>query len=249
MHILLTPYKDENNKPMLTARTIADNNLDVIVLQYSPLITSNDIDEVMDEVRSALPDMVTEYEDRTLYNGYWYKVEPDEDDMDNPRGDEQLGTMTCFHKQYDLGDGKGSFTPESLIDYCERPDVISLPLYLYDHSGISMSTRSFIGRAHHAEWDSGMVGYIHCTKQKAINWFTTDKKPWKTISQKRLNTVLKELIEEVKEYDRYLRGEQWLFTVYAGDEEILGVGGFPTEESAERDAKFYIDTVKQLEKG
>jgi hypothetical protein len=46
-----------------------------------------------------------------------------------------------------------------------KPHVVMLQLYLYDHSGISMSSRSFLGRAHHAEWDSGPVGFIYATKE------------------------------------------------------------------------------------
>ena len=34
-------------------------------------------------------------------------------------------------------------------------------LYLYDHSGLAMSTESFSGRAPHAECDSGQVGWIY----------------------------------------------------------------------------------------
>ena len=43
----------------------------------------------------------------------------------------------------------------------EREDIAILPLFLYDHSVQSISTASFIGRAQHAEWDSGQVGYLH----------------------------------------------------------------------------------------
>ena len=42
---------------------------------------------------------------------------------------------------------------------------LMLPLYLYDHSGLAMSTESFSGRAPHAEWDSGQVGWIYVSKK------------------------------------------------------------------------------------
>lgn len=42
------------------------------------------------------------------------------------------------------------------------------PLYLYDHSGITMSTGSFVGRAQHADWDSGQVGFIYMDKETAM---------------------------------------------------------------------------------
>ena len=57
---------------------------------------------------------------------------------------------------------------ESLVDTLPNSDLytlaaeknIILPLNLYDHSMLRMSTGSFLGRAQHAEWDSGQVGCI-----------------------------------------------------------------------------------------
>lgn len=59
--------------------------------------------------------------------------------------------------------------PAEMLRMCEKyGEVAVLPLYLYDHSGISMSTGSFVGRAQHAEWDSGQVGYIYMDKKTAM---------------------------------------------------------------------------------
>lgn len=38
-------------------------------------------------------------------------------------------------------------------------------LYKYDHSGVAYSTKSFIGRAHHADWDSGQIGWVLINKE------------------------------------------------------------------------------------
>ncbi len=59
--------------------------------------------------------------------------------------------------------------PKEVLQMCIDADQLAiLPLYLYDHSGLAMSTGSFIGRAHHAEWDSGQVGYVYMTKETAM---------------------------------------------------------------------------------
>lgn len=67
---------------------------------------------------------------------------------------------------------------EDLLDRCntymlldlvnEKNEYAILPLYLYDHSGLAMSTGSFIGRALHADWDSGPVGFIYMDKDTAM---------------------------------------------------------------------------------
>lgn len=55
-----------------------------------------------------------------------------------------------------------------LISLCNQSNQVAiLPLYLYDHSGISMSTSTYHGRAPHADWDSGCVGFIYLDKETA----------------------------------------------------------------------------------
>lgn len=51
---------------------------------------------------------------------------------------------------------------------------LMLPLYLYDHSGLAMSTETFVGKAVHAEWDSGQVGWIYVSKEDALKEFDSD---------------------------------------------------------------------------
>lgn len=53
------------------------------------------------------------------------------------------------------------YTPE-LIGLC-KSKVAILPLYLYDHSGLAMSTSDFGDR-----WDSGCVGFIYMDKDTAM---------------------------------------------------------------------------------
>ena len=97
----------------------------------------------------------------------------DNDPID-PREDENLGNMVCFHKRYSLGDKTDLKSDdfngwEDLYDYLknEKKAIIILPLYLYDHSGISIKVGSFQGLLPqgHAEFDSGQVGFIYVTKE------------------------------------------------------------------------------------
>lgn len=70
------------------------------------------------------------------------------------------------------GDVLDDCTAGEMLRACDKyGDVAILPLYLYDHSMLSISTGCFAGRAHHAEWDSGQVGYIYIDKETATKNF------------------------------------------------------------------------------
>jgi len=155
------------------------------------------------------------------YKGYTIEVHQDEYPM-NPRKEwDNAGLMICFHRRHDLGD-KHEMTRGGAQDYVARSDVIALPLMLYDHGGISISTRSFYGRAQHAEWDSGQVGWITITKAQAI-------KKWghKKFSKGVLARAVKCLEGEVETYDQYLRGEVYGFDIKSPEgEDVDSCWGF-----------------------
>jgi len=137
------------------------------------------------------------------------KIVPDIEPI-SPREWDNYGIMACSHRRYNLGDEQlrsNDFTSweevrEYLIRECEA--VVILPLMLYDHSGLSISTRSFHGRAHHAEWDSGQVGFIYTTRANIKKM-----QGWKYLTKERLEKVESYLRAEVEEYDTYLRGDVW----------------------------------------
>ena len=83
-----------------------------------------------------------------------------------------------------------------------------LPLYLYDHSGISIKVGSFIGKAQHANWDSGQVGFIYVTGKDVEKEFNT-----KNINVELSNKIEKILENEVKIYNDYLTGNVYGYVV------------------------------------
>jgi hypothetical protein len=87
-------------------------------------------------------------------------------------------------------------------------------LYLYDHSGISMSVGKFS-----CPWDSGQVGFIAVAKEKVRAEYD-----WKRITQKRLEKIQGYLKGEVEFYSSYLEGDVWGFQIYVHD-----LGEDPTE--------------------
>ena len=126
------------------------------------------------------------------YKGYTIDIIHD-DCPSNPREDwDNFGTMVCWHSRHNLGDSHDYERPEDFtIDMADKDHII-LPLYLYDHSGITMSTSSFS-----CKWDSGQVGYIYVSKEKIKKEGLEDK----TVEEIELY-----LTSEVKTYDNYLQG-------------------------------------------
>lgn len=91
---------------------------------------------------------------------------------------------------------------QNIIDTAADGAVV-LPLYLYDHSGITMNTSGFS-----CPWDSGQVGYIYATRQVILDEF----------GKKRLTKKLKEdaeriLRDEVAAYDNFLTGNIHRYSV------------------------------------
>ena len=128
-----------------------------------------------------------------------------------------LGTMVCWHREYDLGDKHSFYDTDDMYSHLytditgEEPEqydhetdkdfakritdkvneyIVILPLYLYDHSGISMSTsRTY---PFDCQWDSMQVGWIYIRKgTEETEKFTDDE-------------LYEILVGEVETYNHFL---------------------------------------------
>lgn len=127
-------------------------------------------------------------------------------DPRNPRKEaDHMGRMIAFHTRYNLGDDDHGFKSSDYgsWDELERAIVathkngVILPLFLYDHSGITMNTTGFL-----CPWDSGRVGFIVASAAVIREWYGV-----KRVTAKLRERVKASLIAEVEEYDAYLTGE------------------------------------------
>lgn len=140
------------------------------------------------------------------------RIYPDHD-SESPREWDNLGKMVCFHRRYPLGDEhdikKENFNSwdklEDYLHYIKDAHVI-LPLYLYDHSGITMSTD--LRYPYNDRWDAGQVGFIYATKEDIRKSFMR-----KRITSLLRGRVMKVLRGEIKTYDQYLRGDIFGFEI------------------------------------
>lgn len=150
----------------------------------------------------------------TVYEKDHYRLTIEQDpDAESPREWDEYTTMVCAHDRYRLGDEQAVgfanhrdwdlYLKETILDGVEEDDVVWLPLYLYDHSGITMSTTPFSSR-----WDSGQVGWIYANKDDLMgltgvyddNHFSDDK-------------AYEVLENVVKTYDQYLTGNVYGYTL------------------------------------
>jgi len=129
-----------------------------------------------------------------------------DDDPSSPREYDNLSHMVCAHRRYTLGDEqrREAETEEELRE--RVPGIVAiLPLYLYDHSGITISTGTF-GCA----WDSGQVGWAYVTQESAesmgcVGGDWTEEKLCESIRM------------EVEEYDKFLTGDVYGYVITEPD--------------------------------
>jgi len=161
------------------------------------------------------------------YRGFNINIFPDNDPL-SPRTEwDNLGTMICWHNNYNIGDKHTFPDPAALIcdilDKCNmntkkvdedyvldlnsqdfinkyldkvNKKCIMLPIYLYDHSGITINTCGFS-----CQWDSGQIGWIYITYEKIRKEYG-----WKVITKERKEKIKSYLISEVETYDNFLTG-------------------------------------------
>lgn len=155
------------------------------------------------------------------------RIEQDDDPM-SPREWDNVGTMICMHRRYTLGDDHelcnraGDFDGWEEIEQHLRDEcgaVSMLPIFMYDHSGIALSTTPF-----GCGWDSGRVGVIYTTAAQL----------------KSMGVELKgaeECLEyEVKLYDQFVRGEVYAYTIEDSHGNVVeNCGGFFTEDDAKNE--------------
>jgi hypothetical protein len=183
--------------------------------------------------------------DSIEYKGYTINIFPDDHPPDPREEFDHLGTMVCFHRRYDLGDQHDFRNPNEFAEFLKEEKPICLPLYLYDHSGITISTKSERFRACDPQgWDWGMLGYIYATKEDVRKEYGV-----KHVTRKILEKVTKLLQSEVQEYDHYLTGNVYGYEITKGERqagEVIdscwGFFGYPEDDMIAA-AKAVIDQI------
>jgi hypothetical protein len=166
----------------------------------------------------------------------------------SPREWDNLGTMVCAHRRYCLGDEQAQnaelyYSWDEWLEYeVVKPNggwsnIIALPLYLYDHGGITISTAPFA-----CPWDSGQVGWIYVTKSRIREEYGV-----KRVSKRLLNKVEAVLRSEVETYDQYLQGNVYGYMTFSLENGELVDGdscwGFFGNNVKENGLQWYLENV------
>lgn len=174
-----------------------------------------------------------------MYKGYEIEIEQDEY-PENPRDWDNLGVMHCSHRRYNLGDVQiehGNFSCwEEVQDYLNKTynPVVILPLWLYDHSGLSMKT---FRHGYHGGWDCGVVGYILATREAICKWYGV-----KHLTKHTIERATALLEQEIETYNQYLNGDVYCLTIRDPEgEEIENVCGCFEYDYTLKEAKATVD--------
>lgn len=166
-----------------------------------------------------------------IENGTLYEVWIRTDDYPGytPREDSEHCTHMCiWWNRYSLGDYEETqdYTPtEYLSDlvsdrlpdadtfdktplemlemlYADK-DFIALPIYVYEHGMITISTSDIVNPYGH--WDSGMAGFIWTDKDSFLKFYG-ECENWRDAAKKVMT-------DEVEVYDMYLLGEVYCIDI------------------------------------
>lgn len=184
--------------------------------------------------------------DSEEYKGFRITFYQDED-AESPRDWDNLGRMVCWHKRYYLGDcdRRGVCSAEDGTTFADPDDFhqwwkangrggILISLYLYDHSGITMSAAPFS-----CPWDSGQVGYIYVTRERMLREYGG-----KIVTAKTRERARACLLGEVETYDQFLTGDVYGYVIQetGGDRED-SCWGFFGIDSVREEARAIVDSL------
>ncbi len=141
---------------------------------------------------------------------------------ESPRTWDNVGTMVCWHRRYAFGDKHDHSGPQAFLESADaKAAYVMLPVYLYDHSAQKLSNQPFTGRAPHAEWDSGQVGFIYVNRGKVKE--LTGLEP----TEQNKDAVTQMLTAETELYSSYIEGDCYGYTIEDLEGNLLdNCGGF-----------------------
>jgi hypothetical protein len=130
-------------------------------------------------------------------------------DCESPRTYDNMAVLAHWHRRLNLGDEEISHCTEEELRENVSNILAILPLFIYEHGGVTMRTGAYSCR-----FDSGQVGWGYVTKESAEVMGCVGPE-WTT---ERLEESIR---AEVSTFDDYLTGRCYGYEVVGLDGEVL----------------------------
>lgn len=180
--------------------------------------------------------------------GYTIEIFRDDDPANPRKDFDNAAHLVCWHRRYDLGDKHsyddpveffeslaGEIDPDKVNRWRDNEkmtreefqnkcaalvakETVMLDLYLYDHSGITISVS--LRYPFTDPWDAGQVGFAYMTRADVVREFGK----WNKATKDKARRLI---LGEVETYDDYLTGNVYGYVVTDADgEDIDSCWGF-----------------------
>lgn len=145
---------------------------------------------------------------KTIQKGdYTVKIYTD-DYAENPREWDNMWQLVSNYRRIDLNESE--FTLDEIAERHKALELthIIVPVYMYQHGGVALSLGSFVGRAPHAEWDSGVGFFAIVSKERLRHEYGV-----RAITEKIRECAIRVLRVEVETYGAYLNGDVYGYVI------------------------------------
>lgn len=144
-------------------------------------------------------------QEATIEKRKYHVVAMHDEGASDPREEyDHVGTLCLFHRRMDLAN-EGGVGVEQTAKVGKRIETlggVTLPVFMYQHSGVALSTSPFS-----CPWDSGQVGIIYVSADTIEKEYSGVKF---ADAAKRREHVINVLQAEVAEYGAWLNGEVYV---------------------------------------
>ena len=161
---------------------------------------------------------------------------------ESPREWCNLGKTAFFHRRYDLGDrGQDFDSPEEVKEWLETDEgkaAVVIPVYMYDHSGISLSTRNS-GYPFNCRWVAGQLGIIYATEERIKEELQVAE-----VDDATRRMAEKQLQDEIETLNQFVTGDVYYYSITDAEGEHLdGCGGVYGLQYCEEEARSVADGI------
>lgn len=148
--------------------------------------------------------------------GLTVTIEYDEDPP-NPRTDyDNAATIALYdRRRYAWGDDDAPQDPESIAEAANAPGVESLPVWIYEHSGVALTTGDRHGQFADP-WDGGQAGYVYMTPEQIRENFMV-----KRITKQIRERARQLMRAEVATFNDYINGRVYEYVIEDEDGNYL----------------------------